>query len=136
MWVRMIEVYRSVVLGLSCTCLSSQVGPYTATVVRPAAGSTYWPVTTAAVTSSSHCCASTFREKCRACSRCAPSRYRARHLPSGLFVTLAIKLPSLSGAWPGLVERTFTGRVTAAFLEPAQVLGQVSAAYSSNSLIK
>jgi len=60
-----------------------------------ARGSTYRPVRTAAVVSSSHRCASTFRAKCRACSLPAASRYRARYWPSGRFLMLAIGVATL-----------------------------------------
>src|SRR5699024_1171853 len=43
------------------------------------------PVTTEAVTSSSHACPSIFLAKCLECSRPSASRYRARHFPSGRF---------------------------------------------------
>ena len=48
------------------------------------------PPTTAAVTPSSHRCASTLRDKCLECCLPAESRYRARHWPSGRCTTLAI----------------------------------------------
>src|SRR5690606_35924967 len=66
---------------------------HSSTVTFRACGSTYCPVTMLAVSSSSHRCPSTFRAKCRACSRPAASRYRARHLPLGRLARLATVAP-------------------------------------------
>src|SRR4051812_39696934 len=58
--------------------------------MRPARGSTYAPVTIAAVCSSSQRWASTFRLKCRACSLPVSSRNRGRYVPSGRLAIDAI----------------------------------------------
>ena len=57
-----------------CTCAARQDSAYSRKEIRPAFGSTYWPVTIEAVTSSSQRWASTFRPKWRACSRPLSSR--------------------------------------------------------------
>jgi hypothetical protein len=60
------------------TCRVDHLAKYADKVTRPAAGSTYRPVTRLAVISSSHPCASVFVGKCPAYSLPASSRYRAR----------------------------------------------------------
>ncbi len=64
---------RPVVFGRH-TWAAAQAVAYCSNDTRPARGSTYCPVTTAAVVSSSQRCASTLRAKCLACSRPAASR--------------------------------------------------------------
>src|SRR5690606_20459401 len=66
------------------------------------------PVTTVAVTSSSHASPSILRRKWRACSFPASSLYRARHFPSGrlLIDATAPALPvDLRIVWAVLVVR-------------------------------
>src|SRR6478735_7673840 len=69
-------------------------------LIAPARGSTYSPRTIEAVTESSHRWPSTLRSKCLECSCPCSSRYRARHLPSGRFLMLAMST-FRDGAVPG-----------------------------------
>lgn len=50
-----------------CTCIARHRSPYTRTVTLMASGERYWPVTIAAVCSSSQRCASTLRRNACVC---------------------------------------------------------------------
>ena len=87
----------------------SHVSVHALTVVLAVLGSTSVPVETAVVTESSQVCASVSRPKCRACSRPAASRYRARHWPSARRLTLATTAALLRRSPPEVLGEV-TGR--------------------------
>src|SRR3954451_24667170 len=94
-------VYRVRVVGLRCDSPSSQILAHSSTVTRLSEGSTHSPRLRATCAAASQRSASLLRSKCLACSLPAPSRYLARHFPSGRLATF----PATSGSSRAVVHQ-------------------------------